>query len=239
MKKIQVEGFELYLRNEKDWGLWQNGFYEPEVTSLVKSIVKPDWKCLDIGANIGYYTILLAKLCKYVVAWEPEPSNWDMIEMNRELNKINNVFVYRQAVSDKEGEATLYISDINNGMNRLYKSKQATLAETKVNTITIDDIWNTGGHPSIDFIKMDIEGAELGALKGMKQMLEELHPIIIMEFHPDSIIEYGANPKTVYNFVKKLGYSVRLIPNNYTDISYGNLMNKLIGMSNGQNLLLV
>lgn len=55
---------------------------------------------------------------------------------------------------------------------------------------------------------MDIEGAELGALKGMKRLLEQYHPMLLMELHPPSIIEYGAKPKDVYDFVQSLGYQI-------------------------------
>jgi hypothetical protein len=70
-------GGKLYIRDETDcWGLIQNGVYEPEETELIKKLVKPNDVCIDVGANVGYFTVLMAKLGAYVYAFEPEPSNF-------------------------------------------------------------------------------------------------------------------------------------------------------------------
>ena len=84
---------------------------------------------------------------------------------------------------------------------------------------------------------MDIEGAEYGALKGMIELLKRYKPLIIMEFHPLSIIEYGVDPRKVYDFIKKLGYTIRLIPNITQPLTYEELYVLTSDPSGGRNIL--
>src|SRR5207302_3668473 len=109
-----------------------------------------------------------------------------------------------KAVSDKTGKLTLHLCDFNRGMHRVYPS-QWCKEQLEIETIQLDDIVE-----STDFIKMDIEGAELGALKGMSRLLEK-GTTLLMEFHPHSIIEYGARPSDVYNYMKDFGYKIMLM----------------------------
>ena len=236
MKKIQIEGFEMYVR-EKDWGFWQNEFYEPEETELIKQLIKPDFICMDIGANIRYFTLLMAKfsLFGHVYAFEPEPSNFEMLKQNIALNKFGDITVYKEAVGDKNGTMPLYLCPTNNGMHRLYKSKWCSdKTDTYVYTNQLDDY----KFPKIDFIKMDIEGAEFGALQGMIELLIRDRPILMIEFHPMSIKEYGANPEKVYQFLYMMGYRMRLIPN-MEYINYEQLYQKTNDESGGKNILCV
>jgi methyltransferase, FkbM family len=233
MNKIKIEGFEMYLRGVKDlFGYHLNRYYEPEETALIKQLVKPDWVCMDIGANIGYFTILMARQCKHVYAFEPEPSNFEMLKQNVALSDID-VTIYREAVGNKNGTMPLYLSDSNNGMHRLYKSKWCNeRTDTYVYCTQLDEY----KFSKINLIKMDIEGAEYGALIGMVELLIKDHPIIIMEFHPMSIIEYGVDPEKVYEFLNKLGYRISLIPNN-EPLTYTELYMLTNDESGGRNIL--
>jgi len=234
MKKIDIEGFQMYVRDKEANGLHQ-GFCEPEETKFIKNIVQPDWVCIDIGANIGYFTILLARKCKFVYAFEPESHNFELLAKNVEsLNNLGEkTELLMQAVSDSFGTKTLYLCDIDNGMHRLYKSKWCNGGNVNVLTGDLDSFTL----PRINLIKMDIEGAEYGALKGMVELLKEDKPLIIMEFHPLSIIEYGVDPRKVYDFIKKLGYTIRLIPNITQPLTYEELYVLTSDPSGGRNIL--
>ena len=231
MKLKQFEDFQLYVRDEKDWGFWQNDTFEPEETELIKPIVKSTDVCLDIGANIGYFTILMAKQCRWVYAFEPEPSNMELLGKNLWANRIENVSGIKAAVSDKVGDTELYLCDVNNGMHRLYKSRFCTKL-IDVDTIDVDSM---ALEPN--FIKMDVEGAELDALKGMEQTLNKYHPTIVMEYHPPSIEEKGDNPKEIYDLLKSLDYKIYLIPNIKEEFSYEDLYLQTDDQSGGQNIL--
>jgi FkbM family methyltransferase len=231
----QIDG-KLYLRDETDlWGFIQNNEYEPEETKLIKSLVKSNDVCLDIGANIGYFTVLMAKQCKAVCAIEPERSNFELLIKNTDVNNLRNVWRYNYALVEypQAGGNRLYLCLKSHGMHRVYPSKHCD-SDTICHGVRYDDLEFTN---IINFIKMDIEGAELGALHGMKQMLQRDMPTMVMEFHPPSIIEYGANPKDIYDFLTELKYDIRLVPNIDETISYQDLYDKTNNESGGQNIL--
>ena len=225
----------MYVRDDKDlFGYSISGRYEQDETNVIKNLVKPSWVCMDIGANIGYFTILLAQRCKHVYAFEPEPGNFEMLKLNLQLNKFGDVTIYREAVGNKNGTMPLYISDENHGMHRLYKSKWCRdITDTYVYVTELDNY----KFPKIDFIKMDIEGAEFGALNGMVELLIRDHPIIIMEYHPMAIKEYGADPRKVYEFMHKLNYKMSLIPNIQEPVFYEDLAVLTSDPTGGRNIL--
>ncbi len=221
----------MLLDKQDSLGLAKNKIYEPVETALIKLLVKPTDTCLDIGAHIGYFTLLMAKLCKKVYAFEADPRNAAVAAGN--AKGLDNVTVSSLIVSDKEGWASLYLCDSNSGMHRTYPSKWCTDISISIPSIRIDT------HPEIDridFIKMDIEGSEMAALKGMERLLTRYHPTMIIEFHPPSIEEYGASPVEEYHFLKTLGYSIRLIPKISIPISFPEL-EKETRKESGRNLL--
>jgi len=175
----------------------------------------------------------MAKHCGFVDAFEPDPNNMELLRRNIKLNNLENVLTYQKAVGEfNYSNEELYICSSNSGMHRLYPSKWCNNS-IKVQSIRID-IYEF----QPDFIKMDIEGSELGALKGMKATLESYHPTMIMEFHPPSIEEYGASPEEEYHFLKTLDYSIRLIPKISIPISFLEL-EKETRKESGRNVLCV
>ena len=218
---------------------FDNEGYERDERAIVKKLVKKDMICLDIGANIGYYTVLLAKLAKQVYAFEPEESNYQLLNKNI-LEKGNcNVAIFHTAVSDQDGVTQLYKADEKHnghyGMARTYESKwhDRNNPPVTVPTMKIDSL-----DLKPNFIKMDVEGSEFYALKGMINTLERYQPIIMMEFNPPSIEESGAMPEKVWSLLKGLGYQITLIPNleikTYYDLD---LLSRVEG--GGKNILCI
>jgi len=170
--------------------LKQYGYYEKTLKEL-KSLVKPDFIAVDIGANIGYFTLMLAQLCQQVYSFEPHPTNFKFLQRNVELNNYKNAILYQKAVSEKSGKTKLYISNQCTGMHRIYPSKYCTEQTVDVETVRLDDIIEQA-----DFVKMDVEASEYGVLKGMERLLKNVK-VIIMEFVPECILEYGKKPEEV------------------------------------------
>lgn len=221
---VQVQNnIRMYLDKSDTLSLKQNGYFEQETTDLIQSLLKPDDVCLDIGAHIGYFSLIMGKLCKEVVAYEPELNNFHILRNNIKLNKLDNIIIpIRRAVTDKEEDDTITLCrhESNTGMNRIYCVNWCRQDHEEVKTTCIDKIYNG---TKVDFIKMDCEGSEYGALKGMKNLLSNDNNDIklIMEFHPPSIREYGADPKEVYKFMTDLGYDIQLIGKySNADLSY-------------------
>lgn len=203
--KYKILGNWMYIDDKDSMQLSKYALYNKEQTQLIKKLVKKKHTVLDIGAHIGYFTLIMAKQAKQVYAFEPEARNFQILTKNIELNKLSNVKLNNVAVAEFKGKTTLHLCEMNGGMHRIYPSKWCKEGIVQVETVRIDDLIQEA-----DFIKMDIEGAELGALRGMIKLLKICHPTIIMEFHPPSIEEYGANPRDIYDFMTSLGYDIRL-----------------------------
>ena len=150
---------------------------------------------VDLGANIGEYTIMAAKQAKNVIAFEPNKRAVDFLNKNIELNKLTNVQVIPKAAHSKTGTITLYsIPGTNTRDSICLFNKGKYFSES----ITLDEALKD---KRIDIIKMDIEGAEFEALKGAENTLKN-KPRIIAELHTAPIRQQ------VLDFLKKHGYRV-------------------------------
>lgn len=209
-----IQGSWMYLDDRDSLNLSKNGIYEIEDTQFVREFVKSTDTAVDIGANIGYYTLMMARQAKHVYAFEPEPTNFEILKKNIDLNGLNDrVTLYQKGAAATADTVSFYLCDFNRGMHRLSKSQHCS-EEIQIETIAVGDIIQDA-----DFIKIDIEGAELGALLGMQELLSK-KTTIMMEFHPDAIREYGVNPYDLYNFVLKRGYRILLHGKEVKDYSY-------------------
>jgi len=121
----EVLGHKMYLDVKDALRLSINGVYEPFETELVRKEVKKGDVVLDIGANIGYYTLIFAKLVGQegeVLAFEPDPNNFALLKKNIEINGYRNVSLLQKAVSNRSGKIRLYLSDSNPGAHTIYDS---------------------------------------------------------------------------------------------------------------------
>lgn len=161
---------------------------------------------IDIGAQIGFFSIYAAELSQTgnVYAFEPFIENFQMLENHKKINKKDNLFVYNVGVSDKEGAQTLYLSpDNNTGGHSLYLKKNDSNKKIEIQTIRLNDFCEKEQLLKIDFLKLDCEGAEFDILKSNEAILAKVDKII-MECHP-----YDDN--TVDDMVKLLernGFSI-------------------------------
>lgn len=241
---FEVNGYKLYLDDKDSLDLRKDLVYDRDETNFMYNIIKPDWQCIDIGANIGYFTILMARLCKFVFAFEPDNDNFVLLRNNINLNKINNVVAFCNAVTnDNEGAVQLHECTFNRGMHRIYPSKWCEGKVTKVKGVRLDDFNQIRQFEKINFVKLDIEGAELGALKGMEKLIYENKPVLLIEFHPPTIWEYGHDPKDTYDFLKENGYVVTLLESSFSpdyvridNISYDQLLGETYNAP-GRNIL--
>jgi FkbM family methyltransferase len=203
--------FRSYIRSEK----------EPLTTKIFKEMVHPGDTVVDIGSNIGYFSLLAAKLAGKqgkVYAFEPEPRNFKFLCKNIELNNYSQIAPFQKAVSNKKSTVKLYIcNDTDTGAHTLREQHNSEYFNgtagkfVEVDTLTLDDFFKDSKQP-INAIKMDAEGSEMAALMGMDRILKENKNIKIMtEFFPYAIKEMGHSPE---EFIKKLldhGFSILLI----------------------------
>ncbi|MBF0193639.1 MAG: FkbM family methyltransferase [Magnetococcales bacterium] len=204
-----VEGHTMYLDSEDSLRLSINGVYEPFETALFKKWIKPGDTVIDIGANIGYYTLLFAKLVGpqgKVYAFEPDPTNMDLLRKNVEVNGYKNVVIEQKALSEKSGTIQLYLNEGNKSDHRIFDSGDGRKA-INIETVSLDEYFSDK-QVDIDLIKIDIQGAEIIALQGMHETMGKNSELkLISEFFPFAISKFGKEPKQHLDILEAAGFN--------------------------------
>ena len=208
-RTVQINGFKMHIdrTDETLSRALMSGSYEPNETRIMMSMVKPGMTIVDIGANIGYYTLLFARAVGEggsVYAFEPAPETFALLKRNlRENNLSHIVKLHEIALSDREGAGELFINEYNKGNNRLYNSGGMRSAPIRLKRLD-DIIPPTNEH--VGFIKMDIEGAEVLALRGMRELLARDKPIIVIEYWPRRFKKLNTTAEEMFEMLGVLGY---------------------------------
>tara|TARA_Y100001936_G_scaffold187757_1_gene185813 strand:- start:3749 stop:4651 length:903 start_codon:yes stop_codon:yes gene_type:complete len=213
---VEIDGNKIFL-DENDSLLLSSGItHEKTVINLVKNEIKKGDVVIDIGAHIGYYTVLFAKLVGpegKVFAFEASPKNFEILKKNVDMNGYKNVVCNNKAVSDKNGKLTLYMTGRTSTENFLFKPENFTDSTTIKNTVEIESItlddYFTDFKDKINFLKMDISGAEPRVIKGMKSLLEKnVNMKIQQEWWPNAIRTHGFEPDTHLKLLINKGYNI-------------------------------
>lgn len=173
----------LNMQTEKDYWL---GTYEQDLQRAIQDWVEPGYVIYDLGANIGYVSLLFARVTGsdgQVFAFEPLPANQERLQKNLALNNDLKVTLIPNAISDKNGSTTFMVHS-SGGMGKLKDAagrEQGFANEISVQTIALDDFAST--HPAPHLVKIDIEGGEVLALRGMQSLLKNERPILFLELH--------------------------------------------------------
>lgn len=207
---IEIAGHKMIVNPEDkiiSHRLRKGIIYEKASVKAVMENVKKGQTFVNIGANIGYFTLILSHIVGQKgrgYAFEPDPTNFSYLKKNIEFNCYENIVLEKRAVGDIPGMVYLYLNDKGNqGDHRTWKGEEAR-EKTLVRAVRLDDYFK-GIDLKIDFIKMDIQGAEAMALKGMKNILAETEALkILMEFWPWGLIGCGSDPTEMV--VDLLGY---------------------------------
>jgi FkbM family methyltransferase len=152
----------------------------------MKKVLKPGMTFVDVGANLGYFTLLAAKIVGpgHVYAFEPEQTNFELLSKSVSVNDLRHVDVYQKALCDKEGLIKLYLSD-----HMQPQSHSITFQEGRrsinVASTRLDLFWASIGRPKIDFLKIHVGGAEATVLMGATEVLQKAKPLIVTMFVPD------------------------------------------------------
>lgn len=199
------------------------GIWEPNITALFCAFLQPGDVVIDIGANIGYYTLLASHLVGMkgkVYTVEPSPSIRVRLEENLQLNSISNVTVLPYAAWHESGRATLHIAPKNRGASTLCPLTDA-IAEESVDLVRLDDILLPQDYSRIRIIKLDIEGAETHALQGLTRLFVQNQQLaIICEVTPSSLMKLGSSAELLFKLLQSYGFRPYLINNDYTAEGY-------------------
>lgn len=191
-------------------------------TKVVKKLVTKGENVLVLGANIGYWTCLLAELVGEsgkVFAFEPSPTTFEYLKKNVETNGYQNVILEQKAVADKSYHAKLYLSEGGSMDNRIYDSRM-NRKTVDVDVVKIDDYFKNS-ELKFDFIKMNIQGADFAAIEGMEFLLKKSpNAKLIVEFGPEMSKGFGTDPNKFidnmaeknYNFYELWWYDKKIKP---------------------------
>jgi FkbM family methyltransferase len=193
--------------------LEQNPIWSPSLTRLVRASLRPGLRFVDIGAHVGYFTILAGKLVGprgRVWAFEPHPRNFELLLTNLDRNGVGNAQCFQYAVTDKTGQAELFAAQGNTGDHRLYASYDEARRSVLVTAVALDDIDEIAS--PVDFVKLDVQGVEEAALRGMRSLLESSPgATVVLEYWPYGIARAGGDPREALAFFRSLGRVVRVL----------------------------
>jgi len=177
------------------------GKYEEYETKLLLRQLNNNSIAVDVGANIGYYTVQMAKICKRVYAIEPDKDNFEILKKNVEENKLNNVVLINAAVGAKKEKITLYKSAANDGDHRVYNAGNRTnIAE--VFSVRLDDI--LVNEQKIDLLKVDTQGWEPAVIEGGKEIIKRDTPNMFLEYWPSAYKEAKLDANRMMIFLESI-----------------------------------
>jgi FkbM family methyltransferase len=186
--------------------------YEVGTTKLFQKFVESGMNVVDIGAHIGYYTVLASKLVGEqgkVWAFEPEPRNYSELQKNLRLNQSNNVSYFRMAVGDRFKISELYYSARWSGECSLVEIKQRPKDRVSVEVVTLDEALK---NQRVDIIKMDVDGGEMMVLDGARELIERSPNLMMfaecwkygLEGSNNTLKDYWDKLKTHFNFIYQI-----------------------------------
>lgn len=188
--------------------------YERDSVHICKKLIKPKMVVMDIGAHIGYYTRIFSKLVGQegrVYAFEPNIENFELLKKN--THHLRNVTLCNKAVSDKIGSIDFFILPGSTGSHSIFASVEAK--KTATESTTIDHFLRQVGMPAVNFLKIDIEGGEPLAFRGMLEFLQKQKDIsVIMEFLPGVLEKTGEDPQLFLEKLRGFGLMINVIAEN-------------------------
>jgi FkbM family methyltransferase len=200
-----ASGYRIHVSPAENLG-YLLGTQEPHLQKIISEYVAAGDTVYDIGANVGYVSLSLAKCVGdggLVIAFEPVPQNVDCFRENIRINRLANVRLLAFAVSDRSGQAVIRITENLSMASLVWHRSNPSAVEVTVNTVSIDELVDSGDLAHPRFIKIDVEGAEGSVLQGMRRTLAAAKPIVFIECSE-------AGRETAWALLQGLGYRCQL-----------------------------
>lgn len=189
--------------------LYYLSVFELKETVWLKAQVKPEWVFFDIGANFGYYSMVVCGASQqraHVYAFEALESNCELIRQNQSLNNFQQLSIFQVALSDREEEIDFYSPPPScSGVGHI--ALDASPGHTvKVPATTLDHFVAEHDIQRLDCLKIDVEGAETRVLQGARETLRRFKPLIMIEFFPEGLESLNTSAGELLNLIHDLGY---------------------------------
>lgn len=188
--------------------------YERSETDFLKTKLRTGMSVVDIGANLGYYTVLASRIVGNsgrVLAIEPDAHNFALLDHNIRCNGLTNVTAINAALGPSKGTTKLHCSANNFGDHRAYASDEDR-ESVEVTVLTLDDILTQHEIEQVDLLKMDVQGYEESVVHGMRESLDYGRMRgILMEYWPHGIRCAGGDPDRLSMLFEQAGYSFSVL----------------------------
>jgi len=212
--KLRIYPFDIIGRN-----IYVSGYFELNECRAVQRILRPGMIFFDIGANLGQYTLLAAEKVGptgHVYSFEPNTRMFGELQFNVQLNSLGNFCTLnKMALSSMTGEAMMLIhspgSEVYGSLGKSSLNPDAIIGAELVPTQTLDSYIVDNGIFSIDFIKIDVEGAELLVLHGAEHILKRIRPYLLIEISDLNTVNHGYKAKEVVELLSKNDYTLNTI----------------------------
>jgi FkbM family methyltransferase len=204
-----LDGYRMRVEWSRDRSFLY-GTYEHEVVDTLMRVVRTGQVAMDVGSNHGFYALLLSRLVGLsglVIAFEPLPANLKLLRENVELNGCENVRVVGKAVMDRHGEFELCVAGSRSTLVALQPSPKMQGPNIRVSALPLDEIALQLRLP-VDFVKIDVEGAEEAVLRGASKTIREWHPTLLVELHH---FRSNREDHPALPMLREWGYEIRWI----------------------------
>jgi FkbM family methyltransferase len=193
---------------------WKSGSYAQNVATFVDKFCLPGMQVVDIGANIGFFTMYLAKAVGEngkVWAFEPEAKNYANLINNINRNRLTNVVAVNKGVGKNSESGSIWLSPAHSGDHRSYQPQDENWdgywKPENIEIVALDDYF--AHDQKIDLVKIDTEGSEWSVLRGMQKIMTGMNPPkIFMEFWPHALAEAGTDPGLLLKNIRQLDYQI-------------------------------
>jgi FkbM family methyltransferase len=179
-------GEHSFLLSSDDTYLDQMGNpFEPQMVDLFRALTRPTDRCLDIGANIGCTTLLFSHLVREVLAFEPSPTTFALLERNLNRAAVDNVRLVNAGLGAVAGRSQLTFSPDNRAGGYVSDLTAASMGHTceTIEIRRLDEVDGEMGLEPVDFVKIDVEGFEGHVLDGGMELLQRDRPVVVLELN--------------------------------------------------------
>lgn len=215
---VEALGFELAVWLNEDVGrtLACHGVFEREDTEYIRSILRKDDICVDIGANVGYYSVMMATAAAQgrVIAIEPSPVTAALLKLNLSLNRIRNADIVEGVTADSSGTTQFQVAADSAFSSLRSSGRSADIESIAVKSYTLDQLVENFGLARVDILKVDVEGAEGLVIAGGRSLLADVNRrprLVMLELYDANHRAFDTDSRAIQSQMEKFGYRAHYV----------------------------
>jgi len=197
-RQSSIDDMNMLVRADEDVGrtIYFQREFEPQESAFLRENVRESDICIDVGANVGFYTLCLAKRASRggIHSFEPVPLNYHVLALNVLANRLTNVVINDCAVGDANGEVDFCIAQDGAFSSLIDTGRKTVIETTKISMVTLDSYCSEHNLPRIDILKVDVEGAEPAVLRGAEGLLADPQRrprLVMLELYEPMLRQFG------------------------------------------------